>query len=85
MSRTQVLLGTLISHHLQALREDKPLPSSPAYLPSRLLRPNTTNATKRSVLRAIGLLVHYLLLGNNAQRQPQFARFLQFAGACARP
>lgn len=74
---TQVLLGAPIPHHVQVLRENKPLsfarllaitPGSPEY----------NERDKKGVFYAQSwALVHYLLLGNNAQRQPQLARFVQ--------
>lgn len=74
---SQVLLGAPVSHHLQVLRDNRPMPLA------RLLAlnpgsPEYNERDKKGLFYAQSwALVHYLLLGNDGRRQPQFAQFVK--------
>jgi FimV-like protein len=72
----KVQLGLPIGYHLQALREQKLLPFK-TLLAVDHSSPYYNESNKRGVFYAESwALVHYLLLGNDGKRQPQFGKFL---------
>ncbi len=73
----KVWLGKPISHHVYLLRENKFLPLSRLFAVDHG-SPEYNERDKKGVFYAQSwALVHYLLLGNNAQRQPQFTKYLE--------
>ena len=76
----KVQLGVLIPYHLKTLREGKlyPLPTLFAVDHDSA---EYNEISKRGMFYAESwALVHYLILGNNGQRQPQLEKFLQLLG-----
>ncbi len=72
----KVQLGLPIGEHLLALREQKLLPLKTLFAVDHS-SPYYNEKNKKSVFYAQSwALVHYLLLGNDARRQPQFAKFI---------
>jgi tetratricopeptide (TPR) repeat protein len=72
----KVQLGLPISEHLYALREQKLLPLKTLFSVDHD-SPYYNEKNKKSVFYAQSwAVVHYLLLGNDAKRQPQFNAFL---------
>ena len=77
----KVQLGLPISEHLQALRESKLLPLKTLFEVDHN-SPHYNEAKKKGIFYAESwALVHYLLLGNDAKRQPQFSAFLDLLRA----
>jgi FimV-like protein len=74
----KVQLGLPISEHLYALREQKLLPLKTLFSVDHD-SPYYNEKNKKSVFYAQSwAVVHYLLLGNDAKRQPQFNAFLNY-------
>jgi tetratricopeptide (TPR) repeat protein len=72
----KVWLGKPISHHVYLLRENKFLPIQRLFAVDHG-SPEYNERDKKGVFYAQSwALVHFLLLGNNAQRQPQFVKYL---------
>jgi FimV-like protein len=72
----RVQLGLPIAEHLYTLRQQKLLPLKTLFAVDHS-SPHYNEKNKKSVFYAQSwALVHYLLLGNDAKRQPQFAKFL---------
>jgi len=72
----KVLLGKPISHHVYLLRENKFLPLQRLFAVDHG-SPEYNERDKQGVFYAQSwALVHFLLLGNNSQRQPQFIKYL---------
>lgn len=73
----KVWLGKPIGHHVLLLRENKFLPL-PRLFAVDHASPEYNESDKKGVFYAQSwALVHYLLLGNNAKRQPQFLRYME--------
>ncbi len=73
----KVWLGKPISHHVYLLRENKFLPLQRLFAVDHGA-PEYNEKDKRGVFYAQSwALVHFLLLGNNAQRRPQFTNYLE--------
>ncbi len=73
----KVWLGKPISHHVFLLRENKFLPLQRLFAVDRG-SPEYNERDKKGVLYAQSwALVHFLMLGNNSQRQPQFVKYLE--------
>lgn len=72
----KVQLGLPIGEHLYALRQHKLLPLKTLFAVDHS-SPYYNESNKKSIFYAQSwVLVHYLLLGNNAKRQPQFTKFI---------
>ena len=72
----KVQIGLPIGEHLYALRQQKLLPLKTLFAVDHS-SPYYNEKNKQSVFYAQSwALVHYLLLGNEAKRQPQFATFV---------
>lgn len=72
----KVQIGLPIGQHLYALRQQKLLPLKTLFAVDHS-SPYYNEKNKQSVFYAQSwALVHYLLLGNDAKRQPQFATFI---------
>jgi FimV-like protein len=72
----KVQIGLPIGEHLYALRQQKLLPLKTLFAVDHS-SPYYNEKNKRSVFYAQSwALVHYLLLGNEAKRQPQFSTFI---------
>jgi tetratricopeptide (TPR) repeat protein len=72
----KVWVGKPISHHVHLLRENKFLPL-PKLLAVDHGSPDYNERDKKGVFYAQSwALVHYLILGNNGQRKPQFIKYL---------
>jgi len=72
----KVWLGKPISHHVYLLRENKFLPLQRLFAIDHG-SPEYNEKDKKGVFYAQSwALVHFLLLGNNSQRQPQFTKYL---------
>ncbi len=70
-------LGELIPYHLEVLRSEKLLPLRTLFAVDHY-SPYYNESGKRGVFYAESwALAHYLILGNNGQRLPQLAKFLQ--------
>ncbi|MGH9834641.1 MAG: tetratricopeptide repeat protein [Blastocatellia bacterium] len=75
-SDRKVWMGSPISRHILRLRENNFLPL-PKLFAVEHDSPDYNEKEKKSVFYAQSwALVHYLLLGNNATRQPQFTQYL---------
>ncbi|MCI0660136.1 MAG: tetratricopeptide repeat protein [Acidobacteria bacterium] len=73
----KVWVGKPISHHVHLLREHKFLPLPKLFAVHRD-SPDYNERDKQGVFYAQSwALVHYLLLGNNGQRKPQFIKYLE--------
>ena len=73
----KVWLGKPISHHVYLLRENKFLPLQRLFAVDHG-SPEYNERDKKGVFYAQSwALVHFLLLGNNSQRQPQFTKYLE--------
>lgn len=78
---TKVQLGAPISHHVFHLRDSKFLPL-PQLFQVEHNSPNYNERDKKGVFYAQSwALVHYLMLGNNGQRQPQMGQFVNLMAA----
>ena len=72
---TKVTLGSPISHHVFRLRETKFMPF-PQFFAVHHKSPEYNERDKQSIFYAQAwAFVHYLMLGNNSQRQPQLGQF----------
>ncbi|MBO0723201.1 MAG: DUF1570 domain-containing protein, partial [Blastocatellia bacterium] len=72
----KVIVGKPISSHVYLLRENKFLPL-PQLFAVNHESPEYNERDKKGVFYAQSwALVHYLLLGNNGQRRPQFIKYL---------
>jgi tetratricopeptide (TPR) repeat protein len=72
----KVMVGKPISHHVYLLRENKFLPL-PKLFGVDHGSPDYNERDKKGVFYAQSwALVHYLILGNNSQRKPQFIKYL---------
>jgi tetratricopeptide (TPR) repeat protein len=72
----KVMVGKPISHHVYLLRENKFLPLPKLFAVDHG-SPDYNERDKKGVFYAQSwALVHYLLLGNNGQRKPQFIKYL---------
>jgi tetratricopeptide (TPR) repeat protein len=72
----KVLVGKPISHHVYLLRENKFLPLPKLFAVDHR-SPDYNERDKKGVFYAQSwALVHYLILGNNGQRKPQFIKYL---------
>ena len=73
---TKVMLGAPIAHHIFRLRETKFM-SLPQLFAVKHGSPEYNERDKKGIFYAESwALVHYLLLGNNQKRQPQFVQFI---------
>lgn len=73
----KVWLGKPISHHVYLLRENKFLPLQRLFAVDHG-SPEYNERDKKGVFYAQSwALVHFLMLGNNSQRQPQFVKYLE--------
>ena len=73
----KVMVGKPISHHVHLLRENKFLPLPKLFSVHRD-SPEYNERDKQGVFYAQSwALIHYLLLGNNSQRKPQFIKYLE--------
>ncbi len=72
---TKVTLGAPISHHVFRLRETKLMPF-PQFFAVHHKSPEYNERDKQSIFYAQAwAFVHYLMLANNGQRQPQLSQF----------
>jgi tetratricopeptide (TPR) repeat protein len=72
----KVWLGKPISHHVYLLRENKFLPLPKLFAVDHG-SPDYNERDKKGVFYAQSwALIHYLILGNNGQRKPQFIKYL---------
>jgi tetratricopeptide (TPR) repeat protein len=72
---TKVTLGAPISHHVFRLRETKFMPF-PQFFAVHHKSPEYNERDKQSIFYAQAwAFIHYLMLGNNGQRQPQLGQF----------
>lgn len=72
----KVWLGKPISHHVYLLRENKFLPLQRLFAVDHG-SPEYNERDKKGVFYAQSwALVHFLMMGNNSQRQPQFVKYL---------
>jgi tetratricopeptide (TPR) repeat protein len=77
----KVHLGELIPYHLQTLREERMLPLRRLFEVDQY-SPEYNEGSKRGMLYAESwALVHYMILGNNGERLPQFSKFLRLTAA----
>src|SRR5262245_4926580 len=73
----KVWVGKPISHHVHLLRANKFLPLPKLFAVNRD-SPEYNERDKQGVFYAQSwALVHYLILGNNGQRKPQFIKYLE--------
>jgi tetratricopeptide (TPR) repeat protein len=73
----KVWLGKPISHHVYLLRENKFLPLQRLFAVDHG-SPEYNERDKKGVFYAQSwALVHFMMLGNNSQRQPQFVKYLE--------
>jgi tetratricopeptide (TPR) repeat protein len=73
---TRVTLGAPISHHIYRLRETKLMPLAQLFQVHHG-SPEYNERDKKSIFYAQSwALIHYLMLGNNAQRQAQLNQFV---------
>jgi hypothetical protein len=80
-SKNEVVLGSPISHHVFYLREQKMLPLRTLFTVDHN-SPHYNEKAKQGVFYAESwALVHYLLLGNNGQRQQALGRFVNLLAA----
>lgn len=77
----KVHLGELIPYHLQTLREERMLPLRRLFEVDHY-SPEYNEGSKRGMFYAESwALVHYMILGNNGERLPQFSKFLKLTAA----
>ena len=77
----KVHLGELIGYHLQTLREERMLPLRRLFEVDHY-SPEYNEGSKRGMFYAESwALVHYMILGNNGERLPQFSKFLKLTAA----
>ncbi len=77
---TKVTLGAPISHHVFRLRETKFMPL-PQFFAVHHKSPEYNERDKQSIFYAQAwAFVHYVMLGNNSQRQPQLGQFVNLLG-----
>lgn len=80
---TKVTLGAPISHHVFRLRETKFMPL-PQFFAVHHKSPEYNERDKQSIFYAQAwAFVHYVMLGNNSQRQPQLGQFFRLLGTGA--
>ena len=80
---TKVTLGAPISHHVFRLRETKFMPL-PQFFAVHHKSAEYNERDKQSIFYAQAwAFVHYLMLGNNGQRQPQLGQFVNLLGTGA--
>ncbi|MBS1811015.1 MAG: tetratricopeptide repeat protein [Acidobacteria bacterium] len=80
---TKVTLGAPISHHVYRLRETKFMPF-PQFFAVHHKSAEYNERDKQSIFYAQAwAFVHYLMLGNNGQRQPQLGQFINLLGTGA--
>lgn len=80
---TKVTLGTPISHHILRLRETKFMPF-PQFFAVHHKSAEYNERDKQSIFYAQAwAFVHYVMLGNNGQRQPQLGQFVNLLGTGA--
>jgi len=72
----KVWLGKPISHHVYLLRENKFLPLQRLFAVDHGSSEYNEKDKKGVFYAQSWALVHFLLLGNNSQRQPQFIKYL---------
>ncbi|HEX4945368.1 MAG TPA: tetratricopeptide repeat protein [Blastocatellia bacterium] len=73
---TKVTLGAPISHHVYRLRETKFMPF-PQFFAVHHKSPEYNERDKQSIFYAQAwAFIHYVMLGNNGQRQPQLGQFV---------
>ncbi len=74
---THVQLGAPISNHIFRLRDSKLLPLPQLFAVNHMSAEYNERDKKGIFYAQSWALVHYLLLGNNGQRQPQFIKFVE--------
>src|SRR5262249_19339738 len=76
----EVLLGRAVARHVLTLRKATPMPLHKLFDVTHK-SPEYNEASKAGLFYAQSwALAHYLMLGNNGKRQPQFARFISLLG-----